>query len=383
MRMRVPLYDPRSDYYALKEKIDSAINEVLDSGLYVLGPQVEAFEREFATYCGARYAVGVGSGTAALALALRACGIEADDEVITVPNTDIATAAAITHCGAKVVFVDVEPHSLVMDPREIEPQITSRTKAILPVHLFGQPVDMAVVQEIAATRNLSVIEDAALAVGAKYRGLKTGTMGEAGCMSLAPNKILGAFGNAGVVISDRSDVVEEVRSLRNYGKEITFRQGSDRSIVPQRTDYRNEGFNERLDEIQAAVLRVKLSVLEETVEKRRAIAKKYDEGFQSLNMALPSPADDVRHAYRAYTVLVDDRDRLARHLAERDIETAVYYAPPLHLQPPYSYLHHRKGDFPIAEDVAEKMLSFPIYPTMSNEQIEEVIDSVAGFFSLP
>jgi dTDP-4-amino-4,6-dideoxygalactose transaminase len=208
--MHVPLYDTRSDYLALKKEIDGAIGEVLDSGNYVLGPQVESFEREFATYCGAKYAVGVGSGTAALALALRACGVKKGDEVITVPNTDMASSATITHCGAKVVFVDVEPHSHLMDPRKLESKITARTKAIVPVHLFGWPADVAAIQHIAAARNLSVIEDTALAVGAEYRGRKAGAFGDAGCMSFAPNKILAAIGNAGVVTTDRNDVAEEV-----------------------------------------------------------------------------------------------------------------------------------------------------------------------------
>jgi dTDP-4-amino-4,6-dideoxygalactose transaminase len=368
--MKVPLYDPRGDYHAQRDRIDLAISEVIDNGIFILGPQVEAFEKEFAAYCGSQFAVGVASGTAALDLALRACGIQEGDEVITVPNTDMATTAAITRCGARVVFVDVERNSLVMDPREIESKISSRTKAILPVHLFGQPVEMEPVLEVAAAANLLVIEDAALAVGATYRDRKAGTMGDAGCFSFAPNKILGAFGNAGIVLTDRDDVADEVLSLRNYGKEPTPKQ------VPQPTDYRHEGFNERLEEIQAAVLRVKLPAVEKALERRARIAQKYYEAFRPLDITIPDPPDHCRHAYRAYTILVDDRDELARFLAEQDIETAVYYAPPLHLQVPYRHLGYQKGDFPVTEKVAETMLSLPIHPTLSSEQIDYVIELV-------
>jgi dTDP-4-amino-4,6-dideoxygalactose transaminase len=373
--MKVPLYDPRGDHLTSRDRIDLAIRDVLDNGVYILGPQVEAFEKEFAAYCGSRFAVGVASGSAAVELALRACGIDDRDEVITVPNTDMATTAAITRCGAKVVFVDVEPDSLVMNPREVESKITPRTKAILPVHVFGQPVEMDPVLEIAAAKNLHVIEDAALAVGAMYRDRKAGTMGDAGCFSMAPNKILGAIGNAGIIVTDRDDVAEELRSLRNYGKEAASRE------VPWSTLYRREGLNERLEEIQAAVLRVKLPALEKTLERRRHIARKYQEGFRSLNVVTPHPADHVRHAYRAYTILVDERDGLARFLAERDIETAVYYAPPLHVQAPYRHLPYEKGDFPVVEEIAERMLSLPIHPTLSNEQIDYVIETVAAAVS--
>ncbi len=379
--MRVPLYDPRSDLVAIEGRLDRVIRDVIDSGIYVLGSQVEAFEKEFAGYCGTKYAVGVGSGTAALELTLHACGIGEGDEVITVPNTDIATTAPITRCGAKIVFVDVERHSLVMDPKEIERKITPRTKALLPVHLFGQPVAMTEILDIAASGNLLVIEDAALAVGAEYRGRKAGTMGDAGFMSLAPNKILGGLGNAGVVVTDRSDLAEKLLSLRDDGKANSIYHHVDRSHKPRLVEYECQGFNERPDEIQAAVLRVKLNGLEDNIERRRAIAAKYGDRLQSLNVTLPEPPDDVRHAYRAYTILVENRDGLADHLEERGIETAVYYAPPLHLQRPYRSMNHRKGDFPITEEVAEKMLSLPVHPTLSDEQIEFVIDAVIEFVS--
>ncbi len=379
--MRVPLYDPRSDYQAHADRIDRAIRGVVNSGIYVLGPQVEAFEKEFASFCGSKYAVGVGSGTAALELTLRACGIGEGDEVITVPNTDIATTAPITRCGAKIVFADVERRSLVMDPNEVERKITPRTKALLPVHLFGQPVDMAAIQDIAAKENLLVIEDAALAVGAEHRGRKAGTMGDAGFMSLAPNKILGGLGNAGVVITDRSDLAEKLVSLRDDGKANSVYHHVDKSRIRRLVEYECEGFNERPDEIQAAVLRVKLTGLEESIERRRAIAWKYDKGLQSSSVALPAPSDDTRHAYRAYTILAENRDGLADHLEGRGVETAVYYAPPLHLQRPYLHMNHRKGDFPVAEEVADKMLSLPIHPTLSDEQIEFVIGAVMEFVS--
>ena len=373
--MQVPLYDLRADYLALKEPIDRSILEVLESGSYAAGPRVAAFEQEFAAYCGARHAVGVSSGSAALELALRVCGLGVGDEVVTVPNTDTSTAAAITHCGAKVVFADVEPHSLVMDPQQLEGKITPRTKAIVPVHLFGQPATMASILDIAVARNLLVVEDAALAVGAEYRGAKVGTLGDVGCMSLNSRKILSAIGDAGIVVTNRDRLADEVRSLRNYGEETAHGERA----LPPRLELRHEGFNAKLDEIQAAVLRVKLAVLPEALAKRRAIARQYDEGLRRLDVTRPCASQDARHAYRAYTIRVENRDRLARHLADRGIETVAYYVPPLHLQPAYRYLGHARGDFPVAEEAAETMLSLPIHPTMSDQQVTYVVDAIVDF----
>ncbi len=369
------MYDLRADYLALKDRIDGAILGVLESGTYAAGPHVAAFEEEFAAFCGAAHAVGVSSGSSALELALRACGLGTGDEVVTVPNTDMSTAAAITHCGATVVFADVEPKSLVMSVRELEARITPRTKAIVPVHLFGQPAEMASILEIAAARRLLVVEDAALAVGARYRDAQVGTLGDIGCMSLNSRKTLSAIGEAGIVITNRHALADEVRSLRNYGEETAPAP----SAFPARLAFRHEGYNAKLDELQAAVLRVKLAALPDALAMRRAIAARYDEGFRGWPVTLAQASENAGHAYRAYTIHVERRDDLARHLASRDIETMAYYVPPLHLQPAYRYLGHALGDFPAAEEAADTMLSLPIHPTMSSEQVDVVVDAVVDF----
>jgi dTDP-4-amino-4,6-dideoxygalactose transaminase len=379
--MRVTFYDPRREYLELKEEIDRAIRDVLESGVYTAGRHVEGFEEELAAFLGTSFAcvVGVGSGTAALELAFVAAGIGAGDEVVTVPNTDISTTAAISRCGARVVFADIHSETLVLDPVEVEAKVTSRTKAIVPVHLFGQLVDMDAIQAIARSRNLLVIEDAALALGGDYRGKMAGTMGDAGCFSMNSRKILSAFGDAGVVVTRRGDMATTIRSLRDYGKKRSARRAS----MLEAVEFVFEGFNARLDEIQAAVLRVKLATIGERLMRRRTIAARYDAAFESLPLKVPPSSSDCRHAYRAYTIRLgsrEDRDGLANNLSDRSIDTAIYYAPPLHLQPAYRYLGHRPGDFPVAEKAAETMLSIPIHPTLSDDQVAYVIEAVEDWF---
>ncbi len=375
--MRIPLYNPRAEYLALKDSIDRALNTVLESGVYSPGPNVEAFEKELAEFLNVEFAAGVGSGTAALELTLRACQIGAEDEVVTVPNSDISTTAAISHCGARVVFCDIDNKSLVIDPEELEKTITPRTKAILPVHLFGQPADMSVIKEIAALHHLFVIEDAALAVGARYKEKLVGSLGDAGCLSLNSRKILSAFGDGGVVITNRKDIFDKVRSLRNYGKNNT----SINQKFLGESEFLYEGFNERLDEIQAAVLRVKLKTLPKMLQKRASIANRYNNAFRSLPIAIPIPTINTHHAYRAYTILVDqDRDALIQHLSKSNIDVATYYTPPLHLQPAYKYLGHQPGDFPITEKVSQTMLSIPVHPMMTETEVSYVIRAITDFF---
>ena len=375
--MRVPLYDPRAEYHALREPIDEAIRSVLESGVYTAGPRVTQLEAGLADYLGVRFALGVGSGSAAIQLALAACGVGPGDEVITAANTDMSTATSVTHCGARVVFADVEPETFVLSPAAVEAKLTKRTRAIVPVHLFGQLCDMDALREIAGSRSLAMIEDAALAIGGEYRGEMAGTMGDAGCLSMNSRKILNAFGDAGAVVTSREDVASAIRSLRDYGK-APSRKGWHLG----RIELVREGFNSRLDEIQAAVLSVKLSSLEDALGRRRTIAARYDEGLAGSSVRSPVVRAHTRHAYRAYTVLVDSlesRDSLARHLEAREIQTAAYYVPPLHLQPAYEYLGHERGDFPEAERVAETMLSLPIHPTLSEEQVDYVVESVTSF----
>lgn len=374
--MSVPMSNLRSEYYSLKEEIDGAIQRVIESGSFVMGEEVKAFEEEFALYCGARYAMGVGSGTAALHLALLACDIGPGDEVITVPNTDIPTTMTITHCGATIVWVDVDRRSFNIDPEKIEEKITERTKAILPVHLFGHPADMDPIVEIARRHNLLVIEDAALAVGAEYKHRKVGAIGDVGCFSLAPGKMLGAYGDAGIVVTNQQKIAERVKVLRNYGHGLEMEENAESTLGVRMWKLMAEGFNERLDTLQAAILRAKLPTLEERITRRREAAYRYNELLAGLDLVTPYEANDVKHVYRAYTILIDNREQVREYLASKDIATRIYYIPPLHLQPAYEYLGFSPGDFPVAEETAARMLSLPIFPEITDEQIAEVVSAL-------
>ena len=377
--MHVPVYDLQLEYKSLKNSIDRAVQDVLESGVYVLGAQLKEFEKEFAEFCGSRYVVGVNSGTAAIQLALRAAGIGTGDEVITAPNTDISTASAVSHCGARVVFADIDKCTLTISPMEIEHRITSRTKAILPVHLFGQVADMSAIRAIADKHDLIVVEDAALAVGAEYNGDIAGTLGDVGCVSFAPGKILGGIGQGGAVICDSVDIAHAVLSLRNYGKEYRSDEIQQNFARAKLTKFVYEGYNQRLDEIQAAFLRVKLSVLDDAIERRLKIARDYFQSLEGLDITLPCAINNRRHVFRAYTILVKDRDGLARYLESNDIGAVIYYAPPLHLQGAFAYLGYKKGDFPVAEYASANMLSIPIYPTMTDAQVEYVIEKIRHY----
>lgn len=370
---RVPMTDLRREYAILKAEINEAIQRVIASGRFVLGEEVAAFEEAFADYCGTRYAVGVGSGTAAIQLALLACGIGPGDEVITVANTDIPTTMAISHCGAEIVWVDVDPRSFNIDPAAIETKITSRTKAILPVHLFGHPADMAPIVELARAHDLLVIEDGALAVGAEYRGSKVGGIGDVGCFSLAPGKILGAYGDAGIVTTDDRQIADRVRVLRNYGHDLSMDASGNSPLGTHVWKLAVEGMNERLDALQAAILRAKLPTLEARIDARRRVAARYTAALGTRDLVPPAEAPDTRHVYRAYTVLVDDRDRVRAHLTRAGIATQVYYAPPLHLQPAYAHLGLGPGSFPVTEAIGERMLCLPIFPEMTDEEVDLVV----------
>ncbi len=373
----VPMGDLAREYNDCRDEIDAAIARVLASGRYVLDEELRAFEAAFAAYVGRRFAVGVASGSAALQLALVASGLEPGDEVITVPNSDSATVTAITHAAGKVAWVDVDPETFNMSPAALEARISSRTRAVVPVHLFGQPADMDPLLDIARRHGAMVIEDAALAVGAEYRGRRVGSFGELGCFSLAPSKILGGIGDGGVVVTDDPELERRLRVLRNYG------HGSERTIDPDdlrgvdRWDVLSQGFNERLDSLHAAVVHAKLPTLEGRIAARRRVADTYDAGLAGLRgVSVPHRLPDARHVFFAYVLLADDQERLRAGLAARGVASRVHYVPPLHLQPAFGELGHGPGAFPVAESIAERMVGLPAFPQLTDGELDQVVAAV-------
>lgn len=361
--MRVPFIDLKIQYQSIKEKIAEAIEGVLDSTAYALGEQVELFEQEFASYCGADFGVGVNSGTTALHLALLASNIGPGDEVITVPNTFIATAETISLAGATPVFVDVEPTTYNIDVTKVEAAITKKTKAIIPVHLYGQPADMDALLDIAHSNNLAVIEDSCQAHGAEYKGKKVGALGDAGCFSFYPSKNLGAFGEGGFVTTNNEKIVDTVRMLRDHGQ--------------KRKGYHDiKGINGRLEGIQGAVLRVKLKRLEEWNELRRKKALYYDRLLNKLPVIPPTEAEYAKHVYHLYVIRVQNRDALGDWLNENGIATGIHYPIPIHLQKAYAELGYKEGDFPITEEHAKEIISLPMFPEISEDQVEYVVDVI-------
>lgn len=355
--MKVPFLDLKAHHAPLLDKLDRAINEVIESSAFAGGPFVERFEEEFATYCGSQYAVGVGNGTDALWLTLLALGVGAGDEVITVPNTFMATAEAITYCKARPVFVDVNEDTFTMNPAELKNALTPKTKAIIPVHLFGQPADMDPILEFAREHGLFVIEDAAQAHGAEYKRRRAGTMGDAGCFSFYPGKNLGAFGEAGAVITDNFALQEKIRILRDHGQVRKYHH----TMV---------GWNCRMDGIQGAVLSVKLPYLERGNLLRRGHVLQYNEAFAEIGaVATPFEASYSRHVYHVYAIRVQARDEMRRRLEEKGIGCAVHYPVPIHLQEAYQNLGYPTGAFPIAKRLAEEFLSLPMFPELTEEQI--------------
>jgi dTDP-4-amino-4,6-dideoxygalactose transaminase len=374
--MSVPMNDLRAQYLSIKDEVDEAIQRVLSSGVFEMGQEMEAFEGEFARFCGVRHAIGVGSGTAALQVALLACGVGPGDEVISVPNTDISSASAISHCGARVVWADIAPRTYNLDPNKIEEKITPRTKAILPVHLYGHPADMESIMAIAREHGLKVIEDAALATGARYKGQRVGTFGQAGCFSFAPSKIMGAYGDGGMVITNDDDIATGARLFRSYGEERMEYQHFGDIAIHAPFNYVAEGLHSHLDTLQAAVLRVKLKKLGEWITLRRENAYRYNDLLDGLEVMTPFEQEGVEHVYRVYVVRVRDRDRVRQELAMKGIATGLHYVPPLHLQPAYRRLGHKKGDFPVTEQVADELLCLPVFPELFKQQIEEVVEAL-------
>ena len=351
--------DLPAEYHELKTEIDRAVARVLESGQFVGGTENAALEEEFANYCGARHGVAVNSGTSALHLALLAAGIQPGDEVITVPFTFYATVATIGYVGATPVYVDIDPATFNIDPAKIEAAITGKTRAILLVHLYGQCADMDPILEIARRHNLIVIEDAAQAHGAEYRGRRAGSMGDIGCFSFYPTKNLGAAGEGGMLTTNNPEYARTAALLRSWGEEQRYRP-------------RLKGFNYRLPSIQAAILRVKLRRLEAWIEARRARAAEYDGWLEGSGIIKPHAMPDARHVYCLYTIRAADRDGLQKGLEAAGIQTAVHYPLPIHLMPAYSDPRYQAGDFPVAEACAKTVLSLPLYSHLSTREVEEV-----------
>jgi len=369
--MNVPLVDLKAQYDSIKDELDVAIHRVVRSGQFILGSEVKAFEDEMAVYCGTKYAVGVASGTDALQLALLACGIKAGDEVITTPFTFIATAESIAKCGATPVFVDIDPKTYNIAPAQIEYKISKKTKAILPVHLYGQPAAMERILDIARKHNLKVIEDCAQALGAEYKGKKVGSLGAAGCLSFFPSKVLGAYGDGGMVVTNDPKIAETVRILRVHGSKATYQHVM-------------HGFNSRLDALQAAILRVKLKYLDRWNELRRSKAVLYTELLSRIDGIEPPHFDkNCKSSCNYYTVRIKGsrlgRDELRKHLESKGIQTAVYYPLSLHLQEVYKYLGYKPGDFPNSEQAQEQVLTLPMYPELSEGRVEDVASEIKRF----
>ena len=359
----IPFVDLKAQYRSIREEVDAAVLGVLDSGQFTLGSEVAAFEREFAEYCGAAQGVGVNTGTSALHLALLAAGVGPGDEVITVPFTFVATVSAIHYTGAKPVFVDIDPESFTMNPATLAAAITPRTKAIVPVHLYGQPADMDPILEVARKRGLVVIEDACQAHGAEYRGRRAGSMGHMGCFSFYPGKNLGAYGEGGMVVTDDPAYARMIRMLRDWGAE-------------QKYHHVLKGYNFRLETMQAAVLRVKLRHLDAWTNARRAAAACYESLLDSPLLKRPREMPYARHVYHIYAIRTARRTAWQRALAETGIQTGIHYPTPVHLLPAFADLGHTRGEFPHSERAAEEVLSLPMFPELTVAQCQEVARAI-------
>lgn len=367
--MHVPFVDLQASYLAQKAQIDTAVANVLSSGWYILGQEVRQFEEEFAAFCHAPHAVGVASGTDALLLALKAFDIGPGDEVITAAHTAVATAAAIMLCGARPIFVDVDPTSYTIDAALIEDSITQHTKAIIPVHLYGHPAEMDQILAVADTYNLRVIEDNAQAHGARYKNQLVGSLGDAGAFSFYPTKNLGATGDGGAIICSRQEIAGRLYALRQYGWH--------RRYVSEEI-----GFNSRLDELQAAILRVKLRTLKENNLLRQRAAKLYNHLLAGSPLQQPQESPHCEHVYHLYVVQSSERDDLQAFLLEKGIGTAIHYPVPIHLQTPYQHDNCRPGSLPVTEKLAGRILSLPMFPHISDAQIAAVTKAIRAFYGL-
>jgi dTDP-4-amino-4,6-dideoxygalactose transaminase len=364
--MNVPFVDLKQQYTAIKDEILAAVANVFESTQFVLGKEVAAFEEEFARFCGVKHCVGVNSGTSALHLALLAAGVGPGDEVITVPCTFVATVASVVYTGARPVFVDVDPVTYTMDPGRIEAAITPRTKAILPVHLYGNPADMNPILAIARRHGLTVIEDAAQAHGAEYQGRRCGSMGEMACFSFYPGKNLGAYGEGGMVATNSPELARTIRMLRDWGAEKKYQH-----VL--------KGYNYRMEGVQGAILRVKLRYLEAWTEARRAHAAAYNRLLAGSGLTLPAELPGNRHVYHVYAVLTPHRQEFMESLAAQGVQTGIHYPIPVHLLPAYADLGYRAGEFPVTETVAAQEVSLPMFPELTGAQLEAVAQAVGEF----
>jgi dTDP-4-amino-4,6-dideoxygalactose transaminase len=359
----IPFLDLKSQYVGIKSEVDAAIQSVLNSCQFTLGSEVAAFEQEFSFYCGSMHGVGVNNGTSALHLALLAAGVGSGDEVITVPFTFVASVAAIYYTGAKTVFVDIDPLTYTMDPNAVEAAITPRTKAIIPVHLYGQPVDMDPILRVAKKHNLVVIEDAAQAHGAEYNGRRVGGLGDLACFSFYPGKNLGAYGEGGMVVTANPELARTVRMLRDWGGEKKYQH-----VL--------KGYNMRLEGMQGAVLRVKLRHLETWTEARRAAATRYDALLAGSGVRTPYARPNARHVYHIYATRTANREILQPKLQARGIQTGIHYPTPVHLLPAYTDLGYSAGAFPHSEKAANEVLSLPMFPELTASMQEEVAKAI-------
>jgi dTDP-4-amino-4,6-dideoxygalactose transaminase len=367
--MKVPFLDLKTQHASIRNEIDAVIKQVIDNTAFAGGPFVAQFEKEFASFCQCDFAIGVGSGTDALWLSLLALEIGSHDEVITVPNTFIATAEAISFCGARPVFVDIDEKTYTMNPELIEAAITPRTKAIIPVHLYGQMADMDPIMEVARKHKLYVIEDACQAHGATYKGRAAGSMGDAGCFSFYPGKNLGACGEAGAVVTNNPDLDKKIRILRDHGQ-------------PQKYHHAAIGWNARMDGFQGAILTVKLKYLDQWTEARRRNAALYSKQFSTVDgIQIPAEADYAKHVYHIYPILVKNRDALIAYLEGQGVSCGIHYPVPVHLTEAYRFLSCKKGDFPESEKSAAHVLSLPMYPELTDNQMQYVVNSVIAFYA--
>jgi dTDP-4-amino-4,6-dideoxygalactose transaminase len=360
--MKIPFVDLNAQYYSIKEEIDEAISSVIQDSAFIGGQYAKNFEQNFANYIGVKNSIGVGNGTDALYIALKALEISEGDKVITVANTFIATPEAITMTGARVVFVDCDKETYNIDVDKIESAISPKTRAIIPVHLYGQPADMDRIKHIAKKHNLYVVEDAAQAHGSEYKGLRVGTIGAIACFSFFPGKNLGAYGDAGAIVTNNDGLARKARMFANHGR-------------IEKYNHEFEGTNSRLDGLQAAILDIKLKYLDKWTERRRTIAKVYDAALKDI-VITPSVMPDVKHVYHLYVIRIKNRDRVKELLAEKEIATGIHYPIPLPFLKAYGYLGHKPADFPVAYSMKDEILSLPIHGDMTDEQVEYVVASL-------
>lgn len=365
MDLNVPFGDMKLRYQAIRSDIDEAVQRVLASGYFILGPELDKFEKAFAEFLGVNYVVGCASGTEAIYLALAAAGVGPGDEVIVVAHTAVPTISAISMTGAEPVFVDIDPVTYVMDVSKVEAKITAKTKAIVPVHLYGQMVEMEAILKLGLQKGIPIIEDVAQATGAVYKLKQAGSMGEFGAFSYYPSKNLGAFGDGGAVSTNSKEGYEKLLKLRNYGQSKRY--------------YHDEiGINSRLDEMQAAILAAQLPYLVEWNKRRREIARLYSEGLEDL-VVVPQETSAASHVYHLYVIQTNDRDGLQKYLAEKGVGTLIHYPVPAHLQNAYSYRGYKPGDLPVTEQTCKRILSLPMFPELTDEQVGIVIKEVRNY----